>query len=332
VNGTATLRGVNDLLLAIASRNGGIVSIADCRRAGLTPTEISARCRSGEWSRLMCGAYLLNPDLYGGPTRAELIRAAASSFGRNAVVGLHTAAEMHAICGVPSSTLVHMITPRLLGRGRRMVDTKVKVHQLDLVDEDVTEIDGIRMTTPARTLMDLVCCLDRFDAVAVADSCLNRGLVTEDDIAAISLRLCGRRGAIVARQALVEADGRAESPLETRVRLRAVDGKVGPDELQYVVRRSDGHFVARCDFAWTKYGLVGEADGVGPHATPDALLYDRDRQNAIEATGLHIVRFAWADTLIADRVPRTVRAAIQAALRAKVDPGVSHMTRRRNGN
>jgi very-short-patch-repair endonuclease len=157
--------------------------------------------------------------------------------------------------------------------------------------------------------MDLACDLDRFGVAAIADSALNRGLVTEAEIAAILARLRGRRGAVVARQALTEADGRAESPLETRVRLRAADGKVAPDQLQYVVRRSDGSFVARCDFAWTRDRLVGEADGIEPHSTPDALSHDRDRQNALMALGYRVVRFAWADTLMPETVPRLIRAA-----------------------
>jgi very-short-patch-repair endonuclease len=259
----------------------------------------------------MRGAYLVDADRWNDPTRAEVVRAAWASCGRHAVIGLQTAAELHGIAGAISTPQVHVLTPRERGRGRRIVDNVVKVHQIDLEDGDITEINGLLVTTAARTLMDLVCCLDRFEAVAVADSCLHRGFVTEDDIAAIAARLRRRRGAIMGRDALAEADARAASSLETRVRLRAKDGKVAPDQLQYEVRRADGSLIARCDFAWTRHGLVGEADGVEPHSSPEALLYDRERQNAITATGLRIVRFTWDDTLRADTVPRAIRAAMR---------------------
>jgi predicted transcriptional regulator of viral defense system len=298
------------LLYAIASRNGGIVSVLDCRRAGYRFTDITAKCRSGEWSHLARGSYLVNADVRGGPTRAEMVRAAIASFGLNAVVGLQTAAELHGIGGAPPSSRTHVITPRRLGRGVRILDPSIRCHQIDLADEDMTVIDGIAVTTAARTLMDLACSLDRFGAVAVADSCLNRGFVAEDELAALSARVRGRRGAVIARQAFAEADGRAESPLETRVRLRAADGKVAPDQLQYVVRRSDGSIVARCDFAWTRNDVIGEADGVDPHSTPDALFYDRERQNALLAMGFHVVRFTWPDTLLPETVPRMIRAAL----------------------
>jgi predicted transcriptional regulator of viral defense system len=304
------------LLYAIASRNNGIVSIGDCRSAGYRFTDITAKCRSGEWARLARGSYLVNADLRDGPSHAELIRAAIASFGPHAVVALHSAAELHGIGGAPASTQVHVITPRALGRGRRILDRSIRSHQMELDDADVTVVDGIPVTTAARTLMDLACHLDRLEAVAVADSALNRGLVTEDELAALALRLRGRRGAIAARQAFAEADARAESPLETRVRLRAADGKVAPDQLQYVVRRADGRFVARCDFAWTGRRVVGEADGIGPHSSPDALLYDRERQNAVLAMGFHIVRFTWDDTLMPDTIPRMIRSALAAPGRA----------------
>lgn len=304
------------LLYAIASRNGGIVSTIDCRRAGFTYADVASKCRSGEWSRLARGAYLVAADASDGPNRAESVRAAVASFGQDAVVGLQTAADLHGIGGASPSTWIHLILPASVGRARRILDPAIKPHQFALRDEDVTVLSGIRVTTAARTLMDLVCCLDRFGAVAVADSSLNRGLVSEADIAALSVRLAGRRGSVVGRQALAEADGRAESPLETRVRLRAADGKVAPDQLQYVVRRSDGSVLARCDFAWTGSRLIGEADGVDPHTTPEALFHDRERQNALLAMGFRIVRFTWPDTLTPNRIPEMVRAARAGADRS----------------
>ncbi len=297
------------LIYADAARNGGIISIEDCRRAGFRFAEVAARCRAGEWVRLARGTYLVNADLRAGPSRAEMIRAAITSFGPRAVIGLGTAAELHGIGGAPPSRVIHIVTPRATGRGRRVLDSSIRAHQINLRDDEVIVIDGIPVTTAGRTLMDLAGDLDRFGAASAADSVLHRGLVTEDEIATIIARLRGRRGAVIARQALAEADGRAESPLETRVRLRAADGNVAPDQLQYEVRRPDGSFVARCDFAWTRDRLLGEADGVDPHSAPDALLHDRERQNALIALGYRVVRFTWADTIMPETVPRLIRAA-----------------------
>jgi len=297
-------------LYAQASRNGGVVSIGDCQRAGMTNWEVTAKCRSGEWVRLARGAYLVSMSRPDPPTRADQIRAAIFSYGPDAVVGLQTAAELHGIGGPATTPLIHVFVPGRLGRARRVIDTTIRPHQITLREADITVVSGVRVTTVGRTIVDLVTCIDRFSAVAAADSCLNRGLLTADEFEALPVRLARRRGAVIGRQVLAEADARAESPLETRVRLRAADGKVAPDQLQYVVRGPTGRIVARTDFAWTRRNILGEADGSEPHSTPEALFYDRERQNVLMAMGFRVIRFTWADTLDPETIPRIIRAAL----------------------
>jgi hypothetical protein len=142
------------------------------------------------------------------------------------------------------------------------------------------------------------------------DSALNRRLLVEEDLDLVRALMNGRRGARRARPWLAEADGRAESPLETRVRLRAGDGGVPPDELQYRVRDRDGNIVAIADMAWTWARVVGEADGAEAHDSPVAVFRDRKRQNDIVRAGFIPLRFTWEDTLRPDYIPDMVRAAI----------------------
>jgi very-short-patch-repair endonuclease len=299
-------------LYAEASRTGGVVSAAVCERYGFSRSEVSARCRTGAWTRLARGAYLIGG---GDPSPATAIRAAVESFGPHAVAGFQSAAALWGIGGAWPTPIVHVIVPGQVARPRRMIDLDIRPHQTRLHDDDVTEIDGIRVTTPARTVFDLVLILDRLSAVSVVDSALNRGLITEDDVEAMIGAVAGRRGAVKAREFLGESDGRAESPLETRVRLRSADGKVAPDRLQVVIYTPDGDELARVDFMWSAFGLVGEADGVGPHSVPDALFNDRDRQNALMAAGFQMIRFTWQDTLTPARVPAMIRAALRAPRR-----------------
>ena len=84
-----------------------------------------------------------------------MIRAAVASFGPHAVAGLQSAADLHGIGGAPDSPFTHLITPRRLGGGIRVLDVSIRCHQIDLADHDITVIDGIPVTTAARTLMDL---------------------------------------------------------------------------------------------------------------------------------------------------------------------------------
>ncbi|MGH3742171.1 MAG: endonuclease domain-containing protein [Micromonosporaceae bacterium] len=183
------------------------------------------------------------------------------------------------------------------------------VHQLVLEPSDIMTVDGVRTTTPARAVADLLLRLGRYSAVAVVDSSLNRGLVKPDEINLVRRLLHGRRGAVAARRHLAEADGRAESPLETRVRLRCVDGGVRPETLQHPVHSRLGQLLGYGDLAWPSHLLIAEADGVEVHSRPRALIHDRRRQNDFANAGYTVLRFTWQDTMSTNYIPIAVRAA-----------------------
>ncbi|WP_231928455.1 endonuclease domain-containing protein [Micromonospora echinaurantiaca] len=161
-------------------------------------------------------------------------------------------------------------------------------------------------------MVDLILREDRYPAVCVLDSALNRGPIDGDDLLAVPRLIRGRRGAVAARGYLAEADGRAQSPLETRTRLRCVDGKVPPDALQLEVRDDDGYLLGIGDLGWRGPKVIAEADGRGPHGTPDAAYADRRRQNRLVNAGWTILRFTWRDTLDPHYIPWTVRQASAA--------------------
>ncbi|WBB65613.1 hypothetical protein [Micromonospora sp. WMMD812] len=173
----------------------------------------------------------------------------------------------------------------------------------------------MRATSPLRTLTELVLRVGRYPGICVLDSALNRGLVSDEELLRIPQLIRGRRGSVAARGYLAEADGRAQSPLETRTRLRCVDGRVPPDALQLEVRDDDGYLLGIGDLGWRGPQVIAEADGRDAHDTPDAAFADRRRQNRLVNAGWTVLRFTWADTLRPDYIPWTVRQAIAAAAR-----------------
>jgi hypothetical protein len=180
---------------------------------------------------------------------------------------------------------------------------------------DVVTVDGIPVTTVLRTLADVILRVGRFEAVSVLDSALNRKLLTEDEFAMLPMLMHGRTGAVRARPWLGEVDGRARSPLETRTRLRCVDGGVPPDQVGYIVRDEYGYILAEADMAWLNAKVIAEADGAGPHGLPDAVFTDRHRQNVLANAGWLVLRFTWADTVRPDPIPTVVRQALAARTR-----------------
>ncbi|WP_231924473.1 endonuclease domain-containing protein [Micromonospora chokoriensis] len=178
---------------------------------------------------------------------------------------------------------------------------------------EITEVAGIRVTAPLRTVSDVVLMVDRYPAVSVLDSALNRRRIAPSQLTVIPSLIRGRRGAVRARAYLAEADGRAQSPLETRSRLRCVDGRVPPDALQLEVRDDDGYLLGIGDLGWRGPKVIAEADGRDAHGTPEAAFADRRRQNRLVNAGWTILRFTWQDTLRPDYIPWTVRQAIATA-------------------
>ncbi|MFI6821246.1 hypothetical protein ACIBJE_09850 [Micromonospora sp. NPDC050187] len=242
--------------------------------------------------------------------RRARIRAVVASLGEDAYAVLDTAAELHGIAGLRRTAIVHVSVPVHRPRPQRRADPFVAVHQLTTSPGDLTVVDGVRCTTAQRTLADVILRVGRYPAVCVLDSALFRGLVSPTELPAIGRALHGRRGAVAARGYLGEADGRAQSPLETRTRLRCVDGRVPPDTLQLEVRDGDGHLLGVGDLGWRRPRVLAEADGRGPHSLPEAVLADRRRQNRLVNAGWAVLRFTWQDTLDPRYIPHTIRRAL----------------------
>jgi hypothetical protein len=296
------------VLCELAADSGGVTTMPQALAAGVTKSQVDNLVRAGVLRRLAWGAY----EVSGGPDPAmSRVRAALASHGPQAVAVLDTALRIHDIGGLRRTEQVHVSVPP---RAVRTNDATIAVHQLTLASAQITEVDGIRVTTAVKTVADVILRADRYDSVAVLDSALNRKAITEEEFAQIPTLIRGRRGAVHARSSLAQADGRARSPLETRVRLRCVDGRVAPDEIGYVVRDDDGDILAEADMAWLRARLIAEADGEGPHRSPAALFEDRRRQNRLVKAGWLVLRFTWADTLRPQYIPYVVRMALRNRL------------------
>ena len=288
----------------------GVVTATQALSAGYTRDQVRHFVRSGRWIRVARGRFVPNAELDALGVRRARIRAAVDSMGPGATAVLDTAAELHMIAGLRATSEIHVSVPVDRPRPQRRSDPDLVVHQLTLDPADVGTVAGIPVTTAVRTVADVILRVRRYPAICLLDSALNRQLVTETDIASIPALIRGRRGAVAARSWLAEADGRAQSPLETRSRLRCVDGGVPPETLQLEVRDEDGHLLGVGDLGWRTARVIAEADGRDPHRTPQALYEDRLRQNRLVNAGWRILRFTWADTLRPDYIPQTVRQAL----------------------
>lgn len=289
----------------------GVVTWQQLRLCGVGEAEVRRRLRSGRWARLRRGAYLIDADREQG--RGATVQARAVSLTTpGGVLAGGTAAALWGIHGAPEGAVEVVLPPTRPLRHR----PDMRPHTWALSPADVTTLRGMRVTSPARTLLDLVPTLDRPSALAVVDSALRSRVVVPADLARLRDTATGRPGAAHVADLWLLADGRAESVLESRVRLRCIDGGLPPDDLQVEVHDLDGRVLARGDMAYRTRSsrrrpglLLVEADGAAVHARPEAVLVDRTRGNVLTALGHDVVRFTWRDTVDPHRIPRLVRAA-----------------------
>ena len=286
--------------MAVAAGQYGVLSRPQARECGLNRYDLRRMVRRGEWLHPHLQVYVVRRLMPGAGTPERLrclAMAAQLALGTRACVAGPTAARLWGMRGLGSwdGRRVHMAIPAVK-RPRKLIG--VELHGWNVRPEETTVFDdGLRVTDPGRTLCDTVPALGREGAVCLMDSALNQGLLKEAEITGVNDRMRGRAGGAAMRRWWELADGRAQSPLETRIRLICQDGGVPPDELQHRFTDREGRTVAVVDFWWEEARLIGEADGLGPHGTPRALARDRERQNALQMLypDVRIVRFTWAD-------------------------------------
>ena len=111
---------------------------------------------------------------------------------------------------------------------------------------------------------------------------LNRGGC---DLAALAAYIDDRswwRGIRWAREALVHAEPKAESPQESRQRMRLILAGLPRPEAQYVLLKRNGLFIARLDHAYEEWKVAPEYDGED-HAT--TWRHDNERHLRIDDEG-----------------------------------------------
>ena len=291
-------------VLRLLQDQGGIARRKDVRAAGLSRRGLTRLLADGDLRPLPRDVVTVRV----APSTDEAVRAA--------VIGLRATAS-HAsaalACGI-----------ELVQRGRPVELTVARdrsraswpgavVHRADLPSDDVEERDGLRLTTPLRTVLDLARSLSLEEAVAAADSALRQGLVTVDDLQAAAQALPAARGRARVSRVVSLIDPCSGSVLESVCRVLFVLAGLPTALTQYRVRGADGRLLGRVDFAWPEHRLVVETDGFAFHADRRSSRDDRRRTNALVLAGWRVLRFSWEDVVHEpDHVVQVVRKALQA--------------------
>ncbi len=268
-----------------------------------SPRQVRTRLASGQWVRVFHGVYRFHTA---APSAQLRVTAAGLSLGKAVTACLHTAAELHGFA-IFDAAATHVIADP--GHPRRF---GLIVHSTGLTAKDVCRYTGVPATTAERTAVELARTLPRLDGLAALDAALRAGVVSSRSLNMELARHSHQRGVVVARELVALADGRAESPMESRSRLRCIDGGLPSPELQIEVRA--GHRCYRLDMGWRAQKVGLEYDSLTFHGSHATLRHDRERHNWLTAQGWTIVYATARQTLSApEELITQIARALDAA-------------------
>lgn len=195
-------------------------------------------------------------------------------------------------------------------------DRRIRRHHSRIPADQLTFVDGVPVTTLARTVVDCARVLPAWRAIVIADSAARRGL-SRDAVDRVLLSLGGRRGIRQARELLDLVDGGAASPGETLTRWVLMSQGLPRPETQVQVSTSLGTRYG--DLGWPALRVIVEFDGRIKYSQPLSVdpgvtvVEERRRQEALEAAGWVVVRVVWEDLRDPEGVASRVRTAIARA-------------------
>jgi predicted transcriptional regulator of viral defense system len=274
-------------LSGLAQRQHGVVSRAQLHAQGVAGTAITRWLRAGRLHRIHPHVYALGHRAISleGQLWAALLYA-----GGGAVLSHTTAAWMWSLIDAEPRRI------HLVARDRRRSLPGVRVHRRRLVER--AECRGLPVTPVARTLLDLAGTLSFRQLRRAMSEADYRGLLDPSEIAAVLGR--GRSGSRALRGALdthLPELAQSLSVLEERFfELCEMAALPLPE-----VNASVGSI--RVDALWPAERVAVELDGGDAHGNWAQIKRDRQRELALRAKGLQVVRYTWEQiTTRADEV------------------------------
>lgn len=296
-------------------RQHGAISLTQLRGLGLTASAVRGRVAAGRLHRVHESVFAVGHPLL--PARGRM-HAAVLACGPGAFLSHRSAANLWNLSH-STPARVDVSSPSRTGRGR----AGISVHRDgDPLPQDLTSVDGIPCTSPARTLLDLAAVVRRDTLQRACEQAEVLEVVDLRALEDVLSRAVGRRG--VRRLHSVLAGFRDDprvvrSELERRFLALCRRYRLpAPSANVWVQLPDDG---LQVDFLWAEQRLVAETDGQRFHRTRQAFERDRRRDQRLVAAGYRVVRFTWGQ--VVDRpieVTETLRALLAPANCA--DPGV----------
>ena len=245
--------------------------------------------------------------------------ASAASALPGTVVALASAALVHGLPLLALPPRVELIAPAGSWTGIRR---GVRLHGLELGSRDSMPLpprdgpplvsdEGVRVTTPARSCVDLARVSSLAQALAVGDTALRAHRCGHADLMVAVEAVVGLRGCRRASRALALLSPLRESPLESVPYAAFAEWGIPLPEMQVTIHDEEG-FVGRVDFLWRDARVIGECDGAVKYESRGVLIAERHREQRLRELGYIVVRWTWDELM---QEPWKVRLRLLRALR-----------------
>ncbi|RMB62003.1 type IV toxin-antitoxin system AbiEi family antitoxin domain-containing protein [Tessaracoccus antarcticus] len=288
----------------------------ELRQTGLSTSDIDTRIRRGTLMRLRRGVYSAPEARTPEEQHRHLIHASTTVVTDSNVVSHVSAGVLHGL-PVPRHQL-ELVTMTRLTSGHGEHSERMRVRHTALAADEVTTLEGLRVTTLARTVFDLARSLPFEWGVMACDDALRQGL--NPAVLHMAARRHPRlRGAPRARRVIAFGNPLSESAAESLSRVQIARAGLPAPELQFELFDSDGVFVSRSDFAWPELHLVGEVDGKAKYGSllrpgqepADAIMAEKRREESIRQQGFWVVRWDWETAWNEHELASLIRRAMQ---------------------
>ena len=202
--------------------------------------------------------------------------------------------------------VIHVTAPRTTNRPRRR---DIRTHYAVLRPDECAEIQGFRVTSPARTFTDVAYQLSIPELVAFGDAMMRRYGTSERELLATILRRKRYPGRLKARQCVDLLDPRAESPKESELRIMLQSASFPTPSINPDILDHRSQFLARGDIAYEDYRVLVEYDGAY-HAEMHQRAHDAARRALLREHGWIAVEIVGEDMTHPGRVISRVRKAL----------------------
>ncbi len=264
----------------LAAAQRGLVTRAQLVAAGMRTGAIDRRVALGRLHPVHRGVYSVGHRLLSAEGK---MLAAALACGHGVVSHLHAGALWGFMAQVPGP--IDVTVPVRAGRESR---GGIRLHRVPLAADEVTRRQGIPVTSPARTLVDIAAIVPRRRMERVLDEAEYRRRLDRWTLACAIELNSGRAGGRVLAAIL-----REHSAGSTRTRSQLEERFLALCSTNELPRPRVNCWVAglEVDFLWQGARLIVETDGLAAHGTRASFERDRSRDVRLQTAGYAVMRF-----------------------------------------